>query len=91
MLRWKAFLDADEDNVTALTDLGSTEHPMCYCWDRETGLSAVQAQNTYHKCQGFEMASLPKESGTVRETAANPGFTKGVNIAGTSSVHGMAQ
>ena len=37
------------------------------------------------------MAPLSKESGTVRETAANPGFTEGVNIAGTSSVHGMAQ
>ena len=37
------------------------------------------------------MTSLSNESGTVRETAANPGFTKGVNIVGTSSVHGMAQ
>ena len=31
------------------------------------------------------MASLSKESSTVRETAANPGFTKRVNIVGTSS------
>ena len=27
MLCWKAFLDADDDSFTALTDLGSTEHP----------------------------------------------------------------
>ena len=27
MLCCKAFLDADDDSITALTDLGSTEHP----------------------------------------------------------------
>jgi len=69
-------------------DLPSTHHSMLLLGSRNWSVCCT-SQNKYHERQGFEMASLSKESGTVRETAANPGFTKGVNIEGTSSLHGM--
>lgn len=93
MLCWKAFLDADDDSVTALTDLGSTEHPTegVIAGIEKLVFLLYKPITRITNVKDLRWLLFRKSQAQSRETAANSGFTKGVNIAGTSLVHGMAQ
>jgi len=93
LVYWKAFLVADDDRVTPLTDLGSTEHPtervtagieklVCLLYKPKTRITNVK-----------DLRWLLFRKGQAQSERLPPtpaGFTKGVNIGGTSSVLGMA-
>ena len=77
---WKAFLEADEDSVTALANLGTTVQPT-------SSTIAAPAKDAHFQGERYEMVPVPGEASPIGKTTSNASCI----IASTLPDNGMEQ
>ena len=68
---WKAFQEASQDVITALTNLGANEPPSAKTMAANVDLQAVGTEHDYCYCQSSAMVAFQKEEGSDQETSVN--------------------